>query len=74
MILEGDMGVNVEATKEMMLLQNQLSMAIKNQIAMLNQTQLAVEQAKRGAGSLGLAADVLPGSSSCKSKTCWRLC
>ncbi|XP_059155535.1 uncharacterized protein LOC131940759 [Physella acuta] len=60
----GDMGVNVEATKEMMLLQNQLSMAIKNQIAMLNQTQLAVEQAKRGAGSLGLAADVLPGSSS----------
>ncbi|KAH9514466.1 hypothetical protein Btru_025330 [Bulinus truncatus] len=55
----GDMGINVEATKEMMLLQNQLSLAIKNQIAMLNQTQMAVEQAKRGA----LTSDLAQGSS-----------
>ncbi|CAL1527484.1 unnamed protein product [Lymnaea stagnalis] len=60
----GDMGINVEATKEMMLLQSQLSMAIKNQIAMLNQTQIAVEQAKRGAGMGLTTTDLTQASSS----------
>ncbi|KAK7005032.1 hypothetical protein BgiMline_006585 [Biomphalaria glabrata] len=56
----GDMGVNAETTKEMMMLQSQLSLAIKNQIAMLNQTQFAVEQAKRSALTSDLGTGASP--------------
>jgi len=45
-----------EATKDMMMLQGQLNMAIKSQLAVLNQTQRAVQEAKRGASSLGLGS------------------
>jgi len=43
-----ELAAKVEATKDMMVLQNQLNMAIKGQLAMLNQTKRAVEQAKIG--------------------------
>ena len=48
--------VNAEVTKEMMQLQAQLSNAIQNQMSMLSQTQLALEQAKRGAAVSTAAA------------------
>ncbi|GFN79856.1 hypothetical protein PoB_000636200 [Plakobranchus ocellatus] len=48
--------VNTEMTKEMMQLQAQLSVAIKNQMSMLSQTQLALEQAKRDAAANTAAA------------------
>lgn len=48
--------VSAEVTKEMMQLQAQLNTAIKNQMNMLSQTQMALEQAKRGAAVSTAAA------------------
>jgi hypothetical protein len=53
-----------ETTKEMIILQSQLSMAIKNQLSMLNQTQFALEQAKRGAVNLNLQREAAQPTSS----------
>lgn len=48
----------------MLLLQSQLSLAVKNQMAMLSQTQIALEQAKREAAGLSLAREMAQASSS----------
>ncbi|RUS82560.1 hypothetical protein EGW08_009690 [Elysia chlorotica] len=48
--------VNAEVTKEMIQLQAQLNNAIKNQMSMLSQTQIALEQAKRDAALSTAAA------------------
>ncbi|GFR91855.1 hypothetical protein ElyMa_006185800 [Elysia marginata] len=55
--------VNAEMTKEMMQLQAQLNNAIKNQMNMLSQTQMALEQAKRGAAVSTAAAAAAMGAS-----------
>ncbi|XP_005109234.1 nucleolin [Aplysia californica] len=59
-----ELAAKAEATKDMMILQSQLNMAIKSQLAMLNQTQMAVEQAKRGASSVGLGGGLSMAGSS----------
>ncbi|CAG5126872.1 unnamed protein product [Candidula unifasciata] len=59
-----DAGINTGAAKEMMLLQSQLSVAIKNQLSMLNQTQFALEQAKREAATVSFSRDVAQASPS----------
>uniref|UniRef100_A0A0B6Z6R4 Uncharacterized protein n=1 Tax=Arion vulgaris TaxID=1028688 RepID=A0A0B6Z6R4_9EUPU len=53
----GEVDINPGAAKEMILLQSQLSMAIKNQLSMLSQTQVALEQAKMEAVGFSMSRE-----------------